>query len=485
MPTTRRLGLRLSTAPIAPGCMSSAPDADVATRSQRPEPPTPLNIHPASPDCLQVRRRPSSPLLRVYAHIFLPPVCAAACTPTPKSRRRLTIPPAPIRRLQFTDCMLKGRRRRKLNTQRCSTLPAPIPRLRFTDCIMLSAPDTLTLTPPYNFACVLAISCDYRSRTHEHVERVCPLALSALGISLSLLPPFLRFLALPASSHPVSPLVTNALRNRIDPSMPAGVGCPSHPAFDRVRAIFITSLLRLGTRKWVLLPSTSTLFPSRLNTHPALLASGRLPRLATSPYDRARYATGRAPSSHASRDSPRAGPPTYSSEQHSDASRKALRLGSTDSACKLQLTHLHSAQAQTYDHARAARAAPSHLHPFLSFTRSLPCFPPSLPSFPPSFLLPSSSSIVRLVPLLPWSRSARADTNTTDVSSGVGSCPSTCKPTRGDRAHARARQWLQTRSCPLHPSPYPARSASPVLFRFSLRVVYPFICIPSPSKSDE
>jgi hypothetical protein len=36
----------------------------------------------------------------------------------------------------------------------------------------------------------------------------------------------LRFLALPASSHPVSPLVANVLRNRSDPSISAGVVCP-------------------------------------------------------------------------------------------------------------------------------------------------------------------------------------------------------------------------------------------------------------------
>ncbi|KAJ7327643.1 hypothetical protein DFH08DRAFT_968050 [Mycena albidolilacea] len=423
--------------------MSSAPDADVATRSQRPEPATPLDIHPASPDCLQVCRRPSSPLLRVYAHIFLPPVCAAACTPTPKSRRRLTIPPALIRRLQFTDCMLKGRRRRKLNTQRCSTLPTPIPRLRLTDCIMLSAPGTLTLTPPYNVAYVLAISCDYRSCTQENVERVCPSLCPALGLSLSLLPPSFAF-------SPFPPRL-----------IPSHRSLPTHCATASIHQC------RLALAALPILPSTSTLFPSRLNTHPALLASGRLPRLATSPYDLPE--------------------PARRHTQVNNTATPPARPCAWD-----PLTQLANYSSLTYTRLKPEpTTAHALLVPLLAiFIPSSPSLPPSprsLPLFPRS-LPPSSSSIARLVSFLPWSGPERADINTTDV----------CYPHWCYRARERTDSQ-RPRKCPspIHsasllsstfvplPGAHRVSTPPPASLLSSLRVAYLFICIPSPSKSDE
>ncbi|KAJ7803654.1 hypothetical protein B0H14DRAFT_3883883 [Mycena olivaceomarginata] len=189
----------------------------------------------------------------------------------PRRAAVVTTPPAPMRRLQFTDCMLENRRRRKLSTQRCSTPPAPIPRLRFTDC-MLTAPDTL--------AEVLL------RRPHEHIERVCPSLCPALDLSLSLFPPSFAFSPFPPRLIP---------SDRSLPTHRATASIPQYRLALSARADSRAALLcgsgssskhglaiHQAHTSPPILSSSSTLFPSRLNIRPALLASGRLLRLASS-----------------------------------------------------------------------------------------------------------------------------------------------------------------------------------------------------------
>ncbi|KAJ7349591.1 hypothetical protein DFH08DRAFT_123026 [Mycena albidolilacea] len=144
---------------------------------------------------------------------------------------------------------------------------------------------------------------------------------------------------------------------------PAGAHKPYHPAL-------VLPPLPLSSKPF--------LRCSTLDVSASEMATSR-PDLST------RYKTGRAPCSHALCDSPE----PIRKTQVNNAARSARTLPQG----RALETHRLGVQITAHSHtlgssldlrspARAARAAPSHLHPFLSFT-------PSLPSFP-----------VRLIPLL-------------------------------------------------------------------------------------
>ncbi|KAJ7798432.1 hypothetical protein B0H14DRAFT_3544499 [Mycena olivaceomarginata] len=155
--------------------------------------------------------------------------------------------------------------------------------------------DPNTPAPLHNFGCALSINGDYRPRTYTHVERVwLPSRSRPSPINIPFAsPPFLRFLALAASSHPVSPLVTDPLRNRVDSPIPAGVvrpralpvqtrqawsrnppGAhkPSHPAFVLHPLPFSSKHPPRTARLWTPDLSHTTVRATRLAAlHPAML----------------------------------------------------------------------------------------------------------------------------------------------------------------------------------------------------------------------
>ncbi|KAJ7349585.1 hypothetical protein DFH08DRAFT_1079024 [Mycena albidolilacea] len=137
-------------------------------------------------------------------------------------------------------------------------------------------------TPPYNFASVLSLSAAITDLALEHV---CPSLCPALDLCLSLLRPAFAFLPFPPRlipSHRSLPTYCAtaaihqyrlALSARADSC--ATLLCGSGSANEHGLAIH-----QAHTSPPILL-SSSTFFPSRLTTYPALLASG--PRA----YDRA------------------------------------------------------------------------------------------------------------------------------------------------------------------------------------------------------
>jgi hypothetical protein len=232
--------------------MTGTPDADVATRSQRRlKPATPLDIHPASPECRrpqarladcrtewQVHHRPSPPLLRVYAHVFLSPVCVAACTPTPKSRRIIVSRPLP-RRCGVCNAPTACWKAAAVSSS-IHGAALQLPRL-------CRACDSRTAAAPFDpsmLAAILQRRCT-TSRARSVSVAITGLALTSTSSACGprSLPPFAYpFCFFPPSppslrhsphlphfwSHfflPTPPLVANPLRNRVDSPMPAGVVC--------------------------------------------------------------------------------------------------------------------------------------------------------------------------------------------------------------------------------------------------------------------
>ncbi|KAJ7876925.1 hypothetical protein B0H14DRAFT_3859092 [Mycena olivaceomarginata] len=281
-------------------------------------------------------------------------------------------------------------------------------RLRFTNCTLDPRhPRCHTPAPPYDFVRALAISCDYRPRAYEPVECLClplgPCPHLTLSFPLSCSPPLSPspspaslvppLFSLPA--RPVSPLVANPLRNRADPSTPAGVCIPfASPVHTRARPYSASpdpparclapactgSAHNSATKPSLVLRTLPFLYKNSALRCSALnvSADSRSPKIANSKLE-----LGRTPPARYA--SPRSLQPRFPTT----ASRYTLAPGS---------------RVRTIAHTRRScrRQLPSFLPFFLS--RSLPA---SLLARCP-YLLPS---LVPLVAFLPWSRSERVVIN--------------------------------------------------------------------------
>ncbi|KAJ7810624.1 hypothetical protein B0H14DRAFT_3880467 [Mycena olivaceomarginata] len=198
---------------------------------------------------------------------------------------------------------------------------------QYTALLYTSRVHTATPTPPYNFACMLAISCDYRPRAYEHVERVCPSLgppPAPLRLSLLLRPSF-PYPYLASKSSTPSPFLVSLLPPRLAArhqptaqphrSINGGWRClPSRAAHAASRAAVLCgcqSASKMPSTRYRLCEWSRNPAGAHKPSHPALvlpplpLSSGPALHWSTLDVSVSEMATSRPDLSHALQDWPR------------------------------------------------------------------------------------------------------------------------------------------------------------------------------------